>query len=267
MRPHGRASISQDKPRALAICQRCGFMYNRDNLQWQYQYGGMGLINLRILVCESCRDTPQIQLRTVLLPPDPVPISFPVPEVYTATDNPISGIGFQPVDLYVTSASTYGVNFGTINGNAGVDSVFDANIRKQSWRSATTSVSNSSYQNTIGKNWNGSLNAPGIPSDIIPDTVTYSVTSFSIYAPIDLPILSGGATGVLLQGSNDGAVWTTLYSTTTTGTNGEQLTSVSSNMTTGNYQYHRVVIEGDGTSQISLSQVEFNVATTGNNEQ
>jgi len=243
-------------------------MYNRDQLRWQFEYGGMRLINERILVCETCYDTPQIQLRTILLPPDPVPIEFPSPEVYTATDNPISGIGFQPVDLSpVTNASTYGVNFGNITGNAGVNSVFDANINKQSWRSATLGVSNSSYQNNIGKNWNGGLVAPGIPTEIIPTAITYSVTAFSLYAPLDLPILSGGTTGVWLQGSNDGVIWTTLYSTTTAGTNGEQLTSVSSNLATGNYQYHQIVIQGDGASQISVSQVQFSVADTGQNEQ
>lgn len=266
MRPHGRASISQDKPRALAVCQRCGFLYNHDELRWQFEYGGMRLINERILVCQSCYDEPQIQLRTILLPPDPVAIEFPVPEVYTATDNPLSGIGFQPRDLTSVRASTFGVNFGNIDGNAGINSVFDANINKQSWRSATLAVSNSSYQNNIGKNWYAGLSGVGVPSTLSPPALTYSVTSFSLYAPIDLPILSGGATGVWLQGSNDGAVWTTLYSTTTAGTNGEQLTSVSSNLTTGNYQYHRIAIQGDGINQISVSQIQFNVADTGQNE-
>jgi hypothetical protein len=59
MRPHGRAQISTKRPRAVAICQRCGFMYNLDMLQWQWDYQqGPRLFNLRIQVCETCLDKP-----------------------------------------------------------------------------------------------------------------------------------------------------------------------------------------------------------------
>jgi hypothetical protein len=37
-------------------------------------YRGRNLQNLRILVCEPCYDTPQPQLRPIVLPPDPLPI-------------------------------------------------------------------------------------------------------------------------------------------------------------------------------------------------
>lgn len=43
----------------------------------------MQLQNLRILVCtQTCLDVPQPQLRTIILPPDPVPVSNPRPELY-----------------------------------------------------------------------------------------------------------------------------------------------------------------------------------------
>jgi hypothetical protein len=58
-----------------------------------------------------------------------------------------------------------------------------------------------------------------------------------------------------------------LYSTTTLGTNGELITSVSSNMATGNYQYHQIAIQGDGSHQVAVAQVQFNVADTGQNEE
>lgn len=83
MRPHGRATIDSAYPRALAVCDRCQFLYNHSQLQWQYQWQGPKLQNQRILVCTTCYDTPQEQFRTIILPPDPVPILNPRPEQYT----------------------------------------------------------------------------------------------------------------------------------------------------------------------------------------
>jgi hypothetical protein len=37
-------------------------------------YSGSGLYNKRILVCENCYDTPQQQLKVIVIPPDPMPI-------------------------------------------------------------------------------------------------------------------------------------------------------------------------------------------------
>jgi hypothetical protein len=81
---YGRASVSRRWPRAHAICERCGGRFNHDQLQWQFQWNGPRLQNLRILVCRSCLDVPQEQLRTIILPPDPVPIENPRPELSTA---------------------------------------------------------------------------------------------------------------------------------------------------------------------------------------
>ena len=89
MRATGRASVSSRNPSAFAICDRCGFLYNHNRLQWQFDYAGAGLINKRILVCSPCLDTPQNQLRAIVLPADPVPILNPRVQDYVAaeTDN------------------------------------------------------------------------------------------------------------------------------------------------------------------------------------
>lgn len=81
-RPHGHAHVDSGYPRAFAVCDRCNFLYNHDQLRWQFQWAGPTLQNLRILVCQSCMDTPQIQLKTIILPPDPVPITNPRQEQY-----------------------------------------------------------------------------------------------------------------------------------------------------------------------------------------
>ena len=86
MRTTGRASVSSRNPRAFGICDRCGFLYNHDKLQWQFDYAGAGLINKRILVCSPCLDTPQAQLRAIVLPADPVPILNPRVQDYAAAE-------------------------------------------------------------------------------------------------------------------------------------------------------------------------------------
>lgn len=70
----GRARTSSKNPQAHAICDRCGFRYNFVNLQWQYDWRGATLQNIRVLVCTPCLDTPQEQLRAIVVPADPTPI-------------------------------------------------------------------------------------------------------------------------------------------------------------------------------------------------
>ena len=94
-------------------------MYNHDQLQWQFDYAGAGLINKRILICNPCNDTPQNQLRAIVLPADPVPIQNPrVQDYYTAETttiavsqsaqtDPITGIPIYPtVNLVNQDGST-----------------------------------------------------------------------------------------------------------------------------------------------------------------
>lgn len=70
----GRARTSASNPQAHAICDRCGFRYNHVDLQWQYDWRGAQMQNIKILVCDSCYDTPQEQLRSIVVPADPTPI-------------------------------------------------------------------------------------------------------------------------------------------------------------------------------------------------
>lgn len=71
------AAVDASNPEAWAQCDRCGFWYNRSDLGWQYEWGGMQLYNTGVLLCltgNRCYDIPQEQLRTIILPPDPPPI-------------------------------------------------------------------------------------------------------------------------------------------------------------------------------------------------
>src|SRR4029077_19610984 len=81
---YSRARVSARNPRSLGRCDRCGFIWNRDALSWQYYYRGPDLQNTNFLVCRDCLDVPNPQTRTIIIPPDPVPILNPRIENYTA---------------------------------------------------------------------------------------------------------------------------------------------------------------------------------------
>ena len=84
--PTGRARVSQRSPEAHGICQRCGFRYLRKDLVPQFQWAGVKLQNLELYVCtRTCLDRPQMQLKTIIIPADPVPVYRPFPEVYSET--------------------------------------------------------------------------------------------------------------------------------------------------------------------------------------
>lgn len=78
----GRARISAKNPQAAAVCDRCGGVVNHTSLSWQFDWAGAGLINKRLLVCGHCMDTPQQQLRSIVLPADPPVIMNARPEYY-----------------------------------------------------------------------------------------------------------------------------------------------------------------------------------------
>lgn len=91
MRPHPRrARTDPSSPRAWATSDRSGFVGNHANMQWQMEYAGDGLINKRILVYGDEYDTPNPQLRTIFLPPDPTPVINARPEQYLIDEQPVS---------------------------------------------------------------------------------------------------------------------------------------------------------------------------------
>jgi len=82
----GRAYASVTRPRAFAVCDRCGIWTFHDRLKWQYQWQGTSLQNIRLLVCARCLDRPQQQLRAIIIPADPVPIQNPRTEPFESDE-------------------------------------------------------------------------------------------------------------------------------------------------------------------------------------
>ena len=240
-----RAATNRLSPRAHAICDRCGARYNHDQLRWQFQWTGPKLQNLRLLVCRSCLDVPQEQLRTIILPPDPVPIDNPRPEQYISDNNPNSPIGQS------ASPSLSGSNIGTLIGGAGTYSAFMGSTNKKAAYSAYLLVSGSSFQNWVGKHWGVLPNASALPATIASTGVSLVALGFEATAPSDQSFLRGTAANYAFQGSADGSTWTTLASGTTAGTVGETVSN--SNLGGTPYSYHRFVVAGDGVSPVGVA--------------
>lgn len=261
MRPHGRAQISPSRPRALAVCDRCGFLYNHDQLQWQYDWRGPKLQNLRVLVCQPCLDKPQENgQRTIILPPDPVSIQNARPEQYVADDNPLSALGANASP----SLFRFSAQIGNLIGGGSVPAAFDSNINKPSWMCANNSVSNSSFVNYVGINWAGDVSGITTPSSLMARVITHVVSSFTAYAPNDRSFLGNTPTDWVFQGSPTDTslygAWTTLSSGTTAGVTAE---TISAEPTGGSYQFHRLAFLGDGVNFVSVAQLTISVSDGG----
>jgi hypothetical protein len=261
-------------------------MYNLEDLQWQYDWQqGPRLFNLRIKICESCWDTPQESGRTIVLPPDPIPVTYALPELYALADSPISGLGLDPENLFFPGSSR-GAAIGNLVNNAGLDAAFYWNGQSSAVNSTSVialfnpataptvnkrfeicsalSVSVSSFQNAIGKNWNAFPSGALVSTPSTVGPVTHVVSGFTAYAPNDQPFLRTGATGFLFQGSNDNVSWTTLSSGQTAGIAGETLSvTVSAG---GSYQYHQFVLQGDGFSSVAVAGLSIAVSDAAPND-
>lgn len=262
MRPHGRASISARSPRALGVCQRCTFLFNLDDLRFQWDWqGGPRLKNLYVKVCASCYDSPQESGRTIVLPPDPVPVAYPLPEDYIGADNPLSTLGFNVADSFLPQPlQILGGNIGNMTLNAGVDAAFNGATNKRAEMCAALSVSNSSFQNTVGKNWSADPSGTSLTLHSTVPVQTHVVSSFTLTAPNDRRFLNSatGITGFHLDGSSNNANWTTLYTSSFAGTVGESITASTTSVAA--FQYHRIAIQGDGVSAVAIAQAVFNVS-------
>lgn len=243
-----RGLVSRTNPRALAICERCGARYNHHQLQYQHQWTGPQLQNLGVLVCRSCMDEPQEQLRTIVLPPDPVPIKDPRPEYYEIANNPNSPIGQAPV------VELEGSNIGTLIQGGGTYSAFMGSSAKPFFMSANLAVSEATG-NWIGKDWSAAPNAEFLPSTISSTGLELVALRFEAVAPTDTPFLGAGQTFYSFQGSSDGASWTTLASGQDTGTVGETVSG--SNLGSTPYRYHRFVLLGDGVTPIGVAKLDI----------
>ena len=82
-RPHPRMARTNPRaPQGWGTCQRCGFIGNLVDFNDQHQWAGLRVISLNLQVCDRCTDELQRQLGSIVLPPDPEPLSRALPESY-----------------------------------------------------------------------------------------------------------------------------------------------------------------------------------------
>lgn len=82
---HGKARIDPTRPQAVGVCDRCGFVHNLVDLSYEEDWRGNRIARTGFRVCKTCWAKPAPFLRTIILPPDPVPVKDPRPINYTAT--------------------------------------------------------------------------------------------------------------------------------------------------------------------------------------
>lgn len=254
MRPHGRATVDIGNQTAFAVCDRCGFLYNHNQLRWQFQWIGPRLQNIRMLVCDPCMDVPQEQLRTIVIPADPIPIMNARPENYVSDNNPLSAIGANATP----TLWQFGSQIGTMVDQGGVPAAFNGASNKPSEQCACISVSNSSYNNYVGINWSGNAHSLTAPSSLLGPVLAHVVSAYTIIGPNDRSI---GASAYVVQGSPVDAgwgSWTTIASGSISGSDGEVISGTVTDG--GRYQFHRVAFLGDGSSPIYVAQVMLSVA-------
>lgn len=233
MRPHGHARADRHSPRAWAICDSCGFLYNKSDLQWQFDWAGNKLVNQNFLVCNRCYDEPQEQLRSIVLPADPTPIVNPRPERANLENNPVSSLG---------------QTIGTMTQGAGLAAAFDSNTNKPMFLSAVRYVS-ANGDNYVGRYWFGlTTNNAGIVA-----------SAFQVWAPNNAKLFGGGSVPYAFQGSPDNAIWTALASGATAGTVGE-IIAVTLPVPNTAYLYHRLVLTGDGINSVAVAQLQISQA-------
>lgn len=187
MRPHPRgASTSPSSPRAWATCSRCGFVVNHYKLNWQHEWTGTRLTNLRILVCDACLDDPQRQLGTIVIPPDPMPILNARPEQYALDE--------QPVSVRVTVNGDIRVVFGrgsawvierivSVPGNIYLPSVASANVVVPPY---IVSADNGTYSRSPYWAFNNDYGKGALVNGVnFTETITVDTAAFPIQTRMD----------------------------------------------------------------------------------
>src|SRR6266436_1501527 len=214
MRPTSRFHVNSEAPRARGVCDFCGQQWQHSALVWQFEWVGPRLQNQRKLVCPPCNDKPQPQLRTIVLPPDPIPIMNARVENYVSDDNPLSPLGVSPN----FALPQYGSRIGNLTGAGGINAAFDGVLAKQSWLSAANkTISNSSFNNYVGINWQGAVAQLNMPSSLLPPVLKHTLSAVVITAPLDSATLHSTTTTFVVQAS---PVDTSVFGAWTTVANG-----------------------------------------------
>ena len=110
----GRARVNPSSPEAFAVCDRCNFWYNHVDLQWQTEWRGDKLQNIRILVCQRCLDVPFELNRPLHLPPDPPPVRDARPENFYVDEAGAGGVLAEPANYWDEPGASWDDDLGSV---------------------------------------------------------------------------------------------------------------------------------------------------------
>lgn len=269
-----RFRVNARKPEARGVCDRCGLQYSHKDLQWQFEWQGPRLQNKRILVCNTgCLDVPQQQLRTIIIPADPLPIMNPRPEIIPTADNNVAVLGqnaksrppYTPAQL---PGSVYGG--GSFSNFVAADAAFDSNTNKPAAMCANVPVSANSTANYIGVRFSidpSGMSTPlrlgQIPNQELPQ-VHENLAGFTMVAPNNSAFMgSSYPVSYALYSYSDsyssdtGATTTTqtlIYSGTTAGTVGEVVSVTGLSVSAPVFKFY---FTGDGVHSLAVAQIEL----------
>lgn len=86
-RPSPKYASKDSRLGAWTTCDRCGFISNQSDMQFQYDFlGGSTPQSTGYLVCPRCLDDLRWQNMLLIIPPDPPPIYNTRPETYTVDE-------------------------------------------------------------------------------------------------------------------------------------------------------------------------------------
>ncbi len=90
LRSRAPIDIEVRNPRAVAVCDGCGFWTMHDHLVEKMEYrGGVTPVGTGLWVCGVCDDVPNPYFSKMVLAPDPVPVPHPRPENYALDQTPM----------------------------------------------------------------------------------------------------------------------------------------------------------------------------------
>lgn len=108
LRTRAPLDIQVRDPRAVAVCDGCGFWTMHDSLVEKKEYrGGSVPVGTGLYVCGVCDDVPNPYFSKMVLGPDPVPVQNPRPETTAVSNNGYGYLMTENNDSIVSDADMW----------------------------------------------------------------------------------------------------------------------------------------------------------------
>lgn len=152
-------NMSRNRPRAIATCDRSGFMVQHDMLVKQDEYAGKGKIYLGYLVHPDFYDIPNAQNLTPPFRLDPRPIPNARPDSIVGAETTIASsigvLGFPVSNVNITITQEQFITYGSFNFTGVLTTdivVFIPNIFRQFYANKLTTGNFEITIQTLGNN-------------------------------------------------------------------------------------------------------------------